>query len=192
MPIRFRSFALLAVVAVTVSACRRKPEPEPTPVQVPTQTTTTTTRPTTVPTNNSAADEARRRDSIARVEAGRNTLRAPIYFDYDADAIRPDAATILESKLRILQANPRLRLRVSGHTDDRGSDEYNLALGQRRAAAARRWLETRGIDPSRIDIVSFGEERPAQTAQTETAWAANRRDEFEIVAGGENLIIPAP
>jgi peptidoglycan-associated lipoprotein len=130
------------------------------------------------------------RDSVARVDAARNTLRQPIYFDYDQDAIRPDAQSVLESKLPLLRANPALRLRIAGHTDDRGSDEYNLALGQRRAASARRFLELRGVDPSRIDIVSFGEERPASASQTESAWASNRRDEFEIVAGGDNLIVP--
>ena len=84
-----------------------------------------------------------------------------------------------------------MRLRISGHTDERGSDEYNLALGQRRAAAARRFLETRGVDPSRIDIVSFGEERPVGMGASETAWASNRRDEFEIVAGAETLTVPS-
>lgn len=193
MMFRFRSFAVLAVAAVAASACRKQPEPEPAPMELPPTTTTTTTPATpTNPGPDTAAIAAEaRRDSIARVETARNTLRQPIYFDYDADAIRPDARVALESKLPILLANPRLRLRVAGHTDDRGSDEYNLALGQRRAAAARRFLEARGVDPSRVDIVSFGEERPAMSGQNETAWAANRRDEFEIVAGGENLIVPA-
>lgn len=190
MMLRFRSFALLAVTAATVTACRKQPEPEPTPMEPPARPTTPTPTPPPTTNTNTGMSDAARADSIRRVEDARNTLRAPIYFDYDQDAIRPDAQAILESKLPILRANPAVRLRIAGHTDDRGSDEYNLALGQRRAASARRFLELRGIDPSRIDIVSFGEERPASTSQNESAWAANRRDEFEIVAGGDNLIVP--
>ncbi|MFM8780978.1 MAG: OmpA family protein, partial [Gemmatimonadota bacterium] len=77
-----------------------------------------------------------------------------------------------------------IRIRVAGHTDERGSDEYNIALGMRRAAAAKRYLVDLGIAESRIAVVSFGEERPLNTESTEAAWAQNRRDEFEIVAGG--------
>jgi peptidoglycan-associated lipoprotein len=134
---------------------------------------------------------AARRDSIARAEAARNTLRDPIYFDYDKSDLRDDARMALDAKLPILRANPQVRIRIAGHTDERGSDEYNLALGQARAAAARRYLEARGIDGSRIDIVSFGEERPASAGGEETAWSRNRRDEFEIVAGADNLRAPA-
>lgn len=190
---RFRSFALLVATAAAVTACRKQPEVTPDPVPPPTSGGGQTTMPTTPagPTGPSAEEIARRAaDSIRRVEAARANLQAPIYFDYDQDAIRADAQTVLESKLPILRANPAVRLRISGHTDDRGSDEYNLALGQRRAASARRWLELRGIDPSRIDIVSFGEERPAATGMDEGSWQRNRRDEFEIVAGGNNLIVP--
>ena len=90
----------------------------------------------------------------------------------------------------MLNANPGLRLRIAGHTDERGSDEYNLALGQRRAAAAKRYLTQHGIAENRIEIISFGEERPAQQGSDESAWSQNRRDEFEIAAGGDTLTLP--
>jgi len=89
-----------------------------------------------------------------------------------------------------MQANPNLKLRVSGHADERGSDEYNLALGNRRAAAAKRYLENKGIDGSRIEVVSYGEERPLNPGTDETAYAQNRRDEFEVTAGGDNIVAP--
>jgi peptidoglycan-associated lipoprotein len=195
MTLRVRSFALLAIAAVTLSGCRGKPEttPEPMPPAGPSGPTgqvSTPARPMN-PGPTAAEIEAARADSVRRVEAVRNTLAQPIYFDYDADEIRADARAVLEANLPNLLANRAVRLRISGHTDERGSDEYNLALGQRRAAAARRFLETRGVDPSRIDIVSFGEERPVGMGASETAWASNRRDEFEIVAGAETLTVPS-
>ncbi len=83
-----------------------------------------------------------------------------------------------------------MRIRISGHADERGSDEYNLALGNRRAAAAKRYLAGRGVTEARMDIVSYGEERPVAAGQNEAAWAQNRRAEFEITAGGADLRAP--
>ncbi len=120
----------------------------------------------------------------------RNTLQQRVHFAYDSDALDADATSRLDAKLPILQANPNLRIRVEGHTDERGSDEYNLALGQRRAAAAKRYLTQRGIADNRIEITSFGEERPLDPASNEDAWAQNRRAEFQIVAGGDDLQPP--
>ena len=83
-----------------------------------------------------------------------------------------------------------MRIRVAGNTDNRGSDEYNLALGQRRAAEVKRYLIARGIAEDRIDVVSYGEERPAVAQDNEDAWAKNRRDEFEIIAGANPFKLP--
>jgi peptidoglycan-associated lipoprotein len=114
----------------------------------------------------------------------RAVLTEMIFFDYDQSELRAEARATLDAKLAFLQANPSIRIRVAGHTDERGSDEYNIALGMRRAAAAKRYLVDLGIAESRIAVVTFGEERPINTESTEAAWAQNRRDEFEIVAGG--------
>ncbi|MBA3918001.1 MAG: peptidoglycan-associated lipoprotein [Gemmatimonas sp.] len=122
-----------------------------------------------------------------KVAAARLRLLETIYFEYDADELRDDARASLDAKLAILNANPGLRIKVNGHCDERGSDEYNIALGRRRAEAAKRYLTDRGIDGSRIETASFGRERPAVQGGGEDAWSKNRRDEFEIVAGGENL-----
>ena len=117
-------------------------------------------------------------------------LATLIHFDYDKSNIRPEDASILDQKVAILQANPNLRIRVSGHCDERGSDEYNLALGNRRATATKQYLVSHGIEAARIETVSYGEERPLAQGHDEAAWAQNRRDEFEIVAGGDALRQP--
>jgi peptidoglycan-associated lipoprotein len=97
---------------------------------------------------------------------------------------------VLARKVPILRANPGARIRVSGHADERGSVEYNLALGMRRAAAAREWLTGFGIPADRFEVVSFGEDRPADAGSNEDAWARNRRAEFVVTAGGDNLVMP--
>ena len=141
-----------------------------------------------------AAREAAARDSLARLAAAtervRGMLTAMINFDYDKSNIRPGDAATLDQKIAILQANPALRISVTGHCDERGSDEYNLALGNRRALAAREYLVNRGISADRISTASRGEEQPMDPASNEAAWSRNRRDEFAITAGGDQLRAP--
>ena len=137
----------------------------------------------------SAAAAARRRDEA--VASLRTTLLAAVYFDYDAATLRDDSREALEAKLPVMTANAGLRVRIAGHTDSRGSDEYNLALGSRRAAEVKRFFTERGIDAGRIEIVSFGKERPTCETEAEDCWSRNRRAEFEVLAGGETLVAPA-
>jgi len=133
-------------------------------------------------------------DSAAAAANAANEVKtmvaAMIHFDYDKSNIRPDDAGTLDQKVAILQANPELRIRVGGHCDERGSDEYNLALGNRRAQAAKQYLVSHGIDASRIETQSWGEERALVDGHDEGAWSQNRRDEFEIIGGGDNLHRP--
>ena len=133
-------------------------------------------------------------DSLAAIghgaEAVRMMLAAAIHFDFDKAIIRLEDAATLDQKAPILQANPDLRVRIAGHCDERGSDEYNLALGNRRATSAKQYLVSHGVDASRVETVSYGEERPADAGHDEDAWAKNRRDEFEIVSGGDMLKQP--
>ena len=129
-------------------------------------------------------------DRERRLGEARTAITAAIYFDYDKSEITDQARTTLDAKLPILNANPAMRVRIAGHTDSRGSDEYNLALGQRRAAAAKRYLTQRGIDAGRIDVISYGEERPVAQGDDESAFSQYRRAEFEITAGGLNLRRP--
>ena len=136
----------------------------------------------------------RRADSLAALaragEEVRTTLAAMIHFDLDKSNIRSDDMGVLDQKVAILQANPELKIRIGGHCDERGSDEYNLALGNRRAQSAKQYLVSHGIDASRIETQSWGEERPLVDGHDENAWSQNRRDEFEVTSGGDNLRRP--
>jgi peptidoglycan-associated lipoprotein len=138
-------------------------------------------------------EAARERERMrAESEAALAILTERIHFDYDRAAIQPDAERKLMAKMAVMRANPDVRLRVAGHADERGSIEYNLALAQRRAEAAKDFLVGFGISASRLETVSFGEDRPLVNASNEQAWAQNRRDEFTVIAGGDNLRNPTP
>lgn len=130
----------------------------------------------------------RRADSLAALgrasEEAKAALASLIHFDFDKSAIRPGDAEVLDQKLPILRANPAVRIRIAGNCDERGSDEYNLALGNRRAIQAKQYLVNHGVDASRIETVSYGKERPLDPNHTEAAWAKNRNDEFEVVTTG--------
>lgn len=180
-----RLFALAVLAPLALGACKKKqpPAPTPQPVVEPVAPPTRAT-PAPTPVDNSAIEMA------ARVAAARAVVLSTIYFEYDSDDLRDDARTSLDEKIRVLNANPQLRIRISGHCDDRGSDEYNIALGRRRSETAKRYLADRGIDPSRIETTTFGRERPAVQGSGEDVWSKNRRDEFEITAGGDNLRAP--
>jgi peptidoglycan-associated lipoprotein len=182
---------LLAASAFAVAcggkAAPEEPAPEPTPAAAP--------PPAPAPVDDSAERDRLERERVAREAAERARavgadLAAMINFDYDQAAVRPADQQTLDRKAAILVANAGVKLRISGHADERGSDEYNLALGNRRAAAAKRYLEGKGVDASRIEVISYGEERPLNPGADETAYAQNRRDEFEVTAGGDNLTAP--
>jgi peptidoglycan-associated lipoprotein len=206
--IRTRRIAVLMSATLSVlaiDACHKKPAPEPvpaaTPVRGPDADSARRAQEDAARRAAADADARRRADSIAaannaaRDAAGaaaslRTTLTATVHFDYDQSDLRPEDKSILDAKIPILQANTGVMIRVAGHTDERGSDEYNLALGQRRAAAAKAYLVQHGIADSRVETISYGEERPVAQGSDESAFAQNRRAEFEITAGGEMLRKP--
>ena len=119
---------------------------------------------------------------IERAAAG-EAIVARIHFDYNMADITDASVPVLQAKAEALRAYPDIRLRIEGHCDERGSLEYNQALGMRRAQAAMEYLGTLGIDAGRLDVVTFGEERPLATGSNESAWRQNRRDEFVITDG---------
>ena len=140
----------------------------------------------------SAANRHPRHHPLQPLEVGdghrdRAALRATmvemIHFDYDVSEVRTQDRARLDAKAAILRVNPALRIRITGNCDERGSDEYNIALGMRRAMAARDYLVRIGVDSSRIDVATLGREKPLDPGSTEEAWAKNRRDEFDILAG---------
>ncbi len=137
-----------------------------------------------------AAAEARARAIAAETEAARAIIGEMIFFEFDRSAITSTAEVSMMKKLAVLRANPDVRIRVAGHADERGSVEYNRALGQRRAEAAKAFLVNFGIDGARITTVSFGEDRPLVNESNEEAWARNRRDEFTVISGGDQMRNP--
>jgi len=138
-----------------------------------------------------AAERAAEAERQRRVAAARATLEEMVFFDYDMSAIRPDAEQALRQKVDILRASPQVRIRIEGHADERGSTEYNLALGNRRAEAIRQFLTGFGLSADRFEIVSFGEDRPLAQGSNEQAWSRNRRGQFVITAGANDINPPA-
>ncbi|MHB8137277.1 MAG: peptidoglycan-associated lipoprotein Pal [Smithellaceae bacterium] len=136
-----------------------------------------------------AEDEAARRarereqaDREAAMRARDAALLTPqnIYFDYDQSSIRPDARETLKTNASIFTHKSAQSIVIGGYCDERGTDEYNMALGQRRAQEAKQYLVNLGIRASRIQTISYGEENPLDSRSTEEAWAKNRRAEFHL------------
>ena len=195
-----RHAVVLALVpALALGACKKRPAvtPGPTP-DVTVESDADRARADSIRlANERAASEAERaereraeRERLARETAGaREVLTEIVFFEYDSNEITPQAAEILQMKAAVMQANPGLRLRIEGHADQRGSTEYNLALGQRRAEAVRAFLANYGVGADRFTTVSFGKERPLVEGDAEDAFARNRRAEFGIAAG-EVRVVP--
>jgi len=106
-----------------------------------------------------------------------------VLFDFDKYNIRDDARPTLDAIASYLKQNAQVNITIEGNCDERGTNEYNLALGERRAKSARDYLSSLGVSPSRISVVTYGEEKPVCTEQNETCWQKNRRDHF--VASGK-------
>jgi peptidoglycan-associated lipoprotein len=183
--------SLAAAAVLIVGACGGKkapeqpaPAPAPAPAPSPAQTLPAPAPVQPQPTVDPNA-EAARVTALVLTE-----VRNMVHFDYNESSIRAEDRSLLDAKAAILGVNTALRLRISGHADDRGSDEYNLALGNRRAAAVKTYLTNKGIDGSRLEVISYGEERPIANGQDETSWFQNRRAEFEVTAGGQTLRNP--
>jgi peptidoglycan-associated lipoprotein len=190
---------LLALTLVAAAACGgKKPVEQPAPAPAPAAPVDSTAIKARMRQDSINAAEARARaaaDAAARAAAQVQAqlaaeVTAVIHFDYDKSDIKPEDQANLDRKAAILMANPGLRILIAGNADNRGSVEYNLALGNRRAAAAQRYLANKGVAAGQMSIVSYGEERPVNPADNESAWAENRRDEFTPTAGGTNLAAP--
>jgi len=193
-----KSRSLLVLALVAAAACGgKKPVEAPAPAPAPTAIDSTAIKAQMRQDSINAA-EARARaaaDAAARAAAQRQSqlaaeIAAVIHFDYDKSDIKPEDQATLDRKAAILMANPGLQLLIAGNADNRGSVEYNLSLGNRRAAAAQRYLANKGVAAGQMSIVSYGEERPVNPADNEAAWAENRNDQFTPTAGGSNLMAP--
>lgn len=120
-------------------------------------------------------------DSGAVLEGRTTAPMLPIYFDFDKSDIRADQKDRIKKNGDLLIGSANARVRVEGNTDERGTNEYNMALGERRAVTAVKYLVNMGVAEARIDTLSFGEEKPLNLGHDEMAWSQNRRDDFVIV-----------
>jgi peptidoglycan-associated lipoprotein len=118
------------------------------------------------------AEEARIADEISN---------ARVYFEYDKYELRADSKQVLGRKAELLKRYPKIRVSIQGHCDERGTEEYNLALGERRARAAYEFLTLSGVGANQLEMVSYGKLQPVVQGRGEAAWAQNRRDEFIVL-----------
>ncbi|MEP0828203.1 MAG: peptidoglycan-associated lipoprotein Pal [bacterium] len=166
---RFLILSLAMVTIMWVAGCGKKKQPvveTPPPVEQPKQPEPTKPEPTPEP------EVKKVTESDFRI----------VYFDFDKYNLVDSAKRALDHNAMILKDNPNLIIRIEGHCDERGTIEYNLSLGEKRAAAAKKYLTDLGIDPGRLQTISYGKERPAVAGSNEAAWAKNRRDEFKIIS----------
>ena len=180
--------ALALMVTFSFSACTKKKISS----EASTTTTTSTEEEARQRVEEEARQEALREENLReerrseqqakeRIEAGRSVFEnEDIYFEFDSIRLTPEAQEILTQKAAWLRMNPSARVTIEGHCDDRGTNEYNLALGEGRAQSARDFLVDLGIRESRLKSLSYGEERPLVTGQDEESWARNRRAHFVI------------
>lgn len=166
----------MLVVVMAAGACSRK-KPPATDTRIDTSGADTSA---VRPSEPERAEDTR----MARMDAARSVVAERIYFDFNRSEIKPEGRETLASKVDVLSEFPEISIRVEGHADERGTVEYNLALGEQRAQAAKDYLVNAGVDPDRAATISYGEERPAVDESNESAWSENRRDEFVITSGG--------
>ena len=158
-----------AMIAVLLVACGKPPSPPP---QQPVETRPTDT--TTPPPPPSEQEQPK-----AMLQ---ETQFQTVYFDFDKYDLRADAKASLDANFALLQEFPDAIVKVEGHCDERGTVEYNLSLGEKRAKAVMTYLAGRGIAQARLSIISYGKERTVDPGHNETAWAKNRRAEFKVVS----------
>jgi len=167
--------ALTSAALLLVAGCSHKNNLKPAPAA-------TTAGAATSGTSSAGDNMAASAGTVG--DSGGNGASAPagvarlVYFDFDSAEIRPEFVSVIAAHARAIAANASIRVRLEGHTDERGSPEYNIGLGERRAQAVRRALMLQGVAEGQIATVSYGEERPAVPGQTEEAWAKDRRVEI--------------
>ncbi len=168
-------FAMVLVVSLfALYGCPKKAEVSSAPEEQP---KAVEKAPTPAPVEAPKAEAPKpveQKEAAAKAEAGLQ----PIHFDFDKSFIRDDAKGVMKANAAYLKANPKLKIKIEGNCDERGTIEYNQALGQRRAQSAKKYLTDLGIKSSRISLISFGKEKPICTQSTEECWQKNRRDDF--------------
>jgi peptidoglycan-associated lipoprotein len=183
-----KKFVVSVIMAMFLAACASKPIEEPkAPMKESSPPPAQTQEAPPADTSNSGATTTPAMETKAEV----NPLKDPnnilstrsIYFDYDKDEVKSEYRALVEAHAKYLVEHPNAKLVLQGNTDDRGSREYNLALGQRRSAAVRKVMNVLGASDTQIETVSYGKEKPRCSDQAEACWAQNRR--VDIVYDGE-------
>lgn len=189
--------ALIAALAAPACRSKKTPPPKVTPAEVqpppitipppPTQTTTTVENTDFVKTETSTTEPTvavtalpTNPEELNRIAQERGYIQ-DAFFGYDEAALSSDAQAALTASANWLKQNQQYNILIEGHCDERGTEQYNLALGDRRANIAKQYLQTLGVDASRMRTVSYGEERPFDPGHDESAWAKNRRAHLVIV-----------
>lgn len=165
------ALALVAALSALAGCAKKATQTPPVPSTPPPTTAPSTPAPTPAPAPSEPAP------STPAFQAG--DLR-PAFFDLDSYSLSAAARAVLDANARVLRDNPGVRLVIEGHCDERGTVEYNQALGERRAQTARDYLVNAGIDGARLSVISYGKERPFATGSDEAAWAQNRRAHFTV------------
>ena len=186
-----KTCVLFLAVALAITGCPKK---KPTAPPTDTLTTSTTSVPPTVEvaTPSQAQNIDQTPDPFAGdILAAQRTaeekgLLGDVYFDFNKDELKPEARERLSKNAEFLKAHPDFQLTIEGHCDERGTNEYNLALGERRAAAARDYVVSLGVAGSRLRTISYGEERPLCSDSNEGCWQLNRRAHF-LITGRSNV-----
>jgi len=164
---------IVLMISVMTIGCKKAPEPEPLP-PTPLPTFTPIAEPTAEPTK--SPEEIR----LEKINEAKEQLGDNVYFDYDRAMLSDESKAILAQKADYLMKNPDIRITIEGHCDERGSNEYNLALGERRAYAVKRYLISLGFYEENVRIISYGEEKPMDSGHNESAWSKNRRSVTEL------------
>jgi len=176
-PLRLALMGLGAVAVLAAGACARRPVAAGTTADTGTVPAYNPVAPTQPTGPMSAVRPGSEQDFSVNVGDR-------VYFDLDSHTLRADALPRLADQARWLQQYPRVQVRIEGNADERGTREYNLALGARRAESVRNYLVQRGVPAGRIDTISFGKERPIAQGSSEESWARNRNGHTAIVSGG--------
>lgn len=161
---------MLAVAVISVSCGKKKEVPEEIPIEETTPTPPADTTPVVEEEEPPAPPQLKESQFVT------------IYFDFDKYNLRSDAKAGLDKNYQLLKQFPNAIIKIEGHCDERGTIEYNLSLGEKRAKAAQDYLIGLGVEPHRISIISYGKERPVDPRHNEEAWAKNRRAEFRVIS----------
>ena len=168
----FQPFVVLSFAGLLSMGCKKKPQPAPDVVEI------SESEPEMSPVP--VAEVAQVPEHVQQMV--QNFQR--VHFDFDSDILGQTGRDALLENVEIMQANPQIKVQLQGHADERGTTDYNLALGQKRANAVRQYMEVSGISGSRLTITSYGEDAPRLAESSEQAWSQNRRCEFIITWGG--------